>query len=94
MDKNKRFNPQVADHARKHFGEFIRNRRKELKLSATELAAMMGVHRNAITGIENGSANYTINVLFAALGCLRIAIHLEEKDPDNDVPGFGSIPLN
>ncbi len=94
MDKSKKFNPAVADQARKLVGEFFRNRRKELGMTLTELAEMAGMTQPQLTNFENGKQNITINSLFALCGCLRIKPYFEEADPDNDVPGMPPMYRN
>lgn len=92
--KDKRFNPAVADEARQLWGAFLRERRLALGLSVVELADMMGCHRQRVFEMEQGQTNYSINQFLAALGCLRIYIQMELRDPDNDVPGLGPVSRN
>lgn len=91
----KKFNPLIADDARKIVGKFFKDRRKELKLTASELAECCGMTQPQISNFENGSQNITINNLFALCGCLRVKPYFEAvEDVNNEVPGFGKIDLN
>lgn len=82
-----RFNPKIADIARKKIGEFVRNRRNELKITQPKLAEAVDVRVATISDFEKGKANIGINTLIAILGVLRIEIQFIEKDPES-MPGF------
>jgi len=89
----KKFNPAVADHARKLIGEFFRDRRIELNISQADLCIMSNTKQASISKFENGKANITINTFLALCGCLRIKPNFETA-AINEVPGFGKIDLN
>jgi transcriptional regulator with XRE-family HTH domain len=85
---DKKFNPKIADIARKKTGEHFRNRREELGLSQSELGSCAGLkQQHHLSRFENGLQNIGINNLFALAGCLRMEIQFITKDP-NSVPGF------
>lgn len=83
----KKFNPEIADIARKPIGDFFRTRREELGITQAELATCAGTQQYRISAFEDGKANITLNTLLAIAGCLRVGIYFEEKDP-NTPPGF------
>jgi transcriptional regulator with XRE-family HTH domain len=91
MDKNRKFNPQVADKARELIGEFFKERRIELGMSQQDLADCAGIRQHHLSRFENGLQNITIDKLIALGGCLRLKIFFEEGD-ENTVAGFE--PLN
>lgn len=91
----KKFNPLIADEARKLVGSFFRERRKELKMTCEDLSKCSGLTQPQISRFENGEQNITINSLFALCGCLRVKPYFETvEDVNNDVPGFGKTNLN
>lgn len=91
----KKFNPAIADEARKLIGSFFRDRRKELGITIAQLAEMTSMQKRIISQFENGQQNITINSLFALCGVLRINPYFEEvEDVNNEVPGFGKVDLN
>lgn len=83
MDKNRKFNPQVAEVAKKLIGEHFRARREELGLTQGDLAACAGLRQYQISSFEQGQGNITINNLLAIGGCLRMKIFFEEADPQS-----------
>ena len=94
MNKNRKFNPQVADVSRKIIGEHFRKRRVELGLSQEDVAQCAGIkQRNHISRFENGLANLTINNLLALGGCLRMKLYFEDSDP-NTPAGFENLNEN
>jgi ribosome-binding protein aMBF1 (putative translation factor) len=58
-----------------YFGEIIRNRRKELKLSQSDLAEMIGKKRPYISRIENGEDIRMSNFVLIA-NALNLSINL------------------
>ncbi|HEY9693622.1 MAG TPA: helix-turn-helix transcriptional regulator [Oculatellaceae cyanobacterium] len=58
------------------FGKAIRRRRRELDLSQEELAERSGLHRNYISGIENGERNPTLKNI------VKLAVALDISVPD------------
>lgn len=58
-----------------YFGEIIKNRRKELKLSQHELAEMIGKKRPYISRIENGEDIRISNFVLIA-NALKLSINL------------------
>ncbi len=61
-----------------YFGEIIRNRRKELKMSQERLAEIVGKKRPYISRIENGEDVRISNLLLVA-NALDLAIQLTTK---------------
>jgi len=78
-NKDKRFNPKVADKARQLIGEFIRDRRKEVGYSQEELANMAQIRQATLSDMETGGQVKT-NTLLAVLGVLRGKIFIEWAD--------------
>lgn len=89
----KKFNPEIADIARKLIGETFRNRREELGIFQSQLAEDSGLTQPQISAFEKGNLNITINSLVALGGCLRMEIQFHTKDPDS-VPGFDKPSSN
>jgi ribosome-binding protein aMBF1 (putative translation factor) len=58
-----------------YFGEIIKNRRKELKMSQEKLAETVGKHRPYISRIENGEDVKISNLLLVA-NALDLSIQL------------------
>jgi len=58
-----------------YFGEIIKNRRKELKLSQNDLAEMIGKKRPYISRIENGEDIKISNFVLIA-NALKLSINL------------------
>ena len=60
-----------------YFGEIIKNRRKELKLSQNDLAKMIGKKRPYISRVENGEDIRISNFVLIA-NALHLSINLTE----------------
>ncbi len=56
------------------FGRAIRRRRRELDLSQEELAEKSGLHRNYISGIENGERNPSLKNIAKLVAALEISV--------------------
>lgn len=93
MSKDKRFNYKVAEITREKIGEWVAFRRKELGWTQQQLAEMIQRPRERIAEVENGRFQH-IDTLIACIGCLRGEMQIIWKDPDNDVPGFGTVDHN
>jgi len=61
-----------------YFGEIIRNRRKELKMSQDQLAELVGKKRPYISRIENGEDIKISNLVLIA-NALDLSIQLTAK---------------
>ena len=61
-----------------YFGEIIRNRRKELKMSQSDLADLIGKKRPYISRIENGEDIRLSNFILVA-SALNLSIQLTAK---------------
>ncbi len=61
-----------------YFGEIIRNRRKELKMSQNDLADLIGKKRPYISRIENGEDIRLSNFVLVA-SALNLSIQLTAK---------------
>lgn len=86
-NKDKRFNPAIADKFRELTGEFFRERRIELGMTQGDLCRCAGLTQPQLSRFEEGTQNLTINSLVALAGCLRMEIQFITKDPES-VPGF------
>ena len=60
-------------------GAQIAQRRKYFNISQTDLAEMAGVSLRTVSGIENGSANPSHDVLYISLEILGFTITLQER---------------
>ncbi len=56
------------------FGKVIRRRRRELDLSQEQLAERSGLHRNYISGIENGECNPSLKNIVRLAAALEISV--------------------
>ena len=61
-----------------YFGEIIKNRRKELKLSQNDLAKLIGKKRPYISRVENGEDVRMSNFVLIA-NALNLSINLTAK---------------
>lgn len=91
-NKDKRFNPKVADIARQLIAEHIKQRRAEIGYSQQALSEMAGIRKATLVDLEAGR-NYEINTLIAVLGCLRGELQIGWKDIDS-MPHFGKPSQN
>jgi DNA-binding XRE family transcriptional regulator len=57
-------------------------RRKQLQISQTELARIIGTKQPAISRLEKGDWNTTLNTLFKVANALDLDIHLDIR-PNN-----------
>lgn len=55
---------------KQQIGEFVLNKRKEMKLTQKELAEKLGIRRQAIIEIEQAQCNYGIEALLQVLNGL------------------------
>jgi len=68
MNKEKILNSKEFFALRKQFGDFVRKRRCQLKLSQEELGFRCGLHRTYIGSIERAEANLTLdNIVILAI---------------------------
>lgn len=79
MSEGKKFNPKVADTARKLIANYIKERRKEISYTQEQLSEMAGIRKATLVDVEAGRA-YNFNTLLAILGCLRGEIQIIWKD--------------
>ena len=73
-------------------GQIIHNRRREKKMSITELSKKSGVSRNSISLLENNEGNPTIDTLFFVAKGLECELDVRFRGwetfiDDNGVPG-------
>lgn len=92
-NKDRKFNPLIADQGRKLIGEFFKNRRIDLGMTQGDLCRCAGLTQPQLSKFEEGNQNVTINTLLALAGCLRLKLFFEESDP-NSVAGFEPINEN
>jgi len=57
-----------------YFGQGIKRRREELKLSQEGLAVKAGLHRTYISGIERGKRNISLDNLVRIIHALDITV--------------------
>ncbi|MBB5393455.1 MULTISPECIES: helix-turn-helix transcriptional regulator [unclassified Herbaspirillum] len=78
-------------------GEQIRRARKARKLSAVELAAQAGIHRNTLLALETGKGNIELARLLAICSELELELELVPqavarlRRADADAAGAGSM---
>ena len=65
------------------FGAAVRQLREELGLSQEAFAALVGIHRTYIGGIERGERNPTLTMIVRIAEALKVP-------PENLVRGVGS----
>lgn len=87
MSEGKKFNPKVADTARKLIADYIKERRKEVGYTQEQLAEMAGIRKATLVDVEAGKP-YNFNTLLAILGCLRGELQIIWKDIDS-LPHYG-----
>lgn len=86
-DKDKKFNPEIADKFRELTGKFFKERRQDMGMTQGDLCRCAGLTQPQLSRFEEGQQNITINNLAALVGCLRMEIQYITKDPKS-VPGF------
>ena len=86
-NKDRKFNPQIADKFRELTGQFFKERRLELGMTQGDLCQCAGMTQPQLSRFEEGKQNITINNLAALAGCLRMEIQYITKDPKS-LPGF------
>ena len=57
-------------------GEIIRSKRLQLNLRMDDIAKQVGITRSTLGSIENGSGNYTIDVLLKLLNVLNLSLDI------------------
>ncbi|MCR4879792.1 MAG: DUF3791 domain-containing protein [Bacilli bacterium] len=63
-------------------GERIKNRRLQLNLRMDDVAKEVGITRSTLWSIENGSGNYTIDVLLRLLSFLDMSMDIEDQEQE------------
>lgn len=63
----------------KEIGQVIRNRRKLLGVSQSQLASIAGVGINTLTKIERGEGNPSLSVLMRVLNSLGLGLSVKVK---------------
>jgi len=74
-EKREKFRDEAFSY---YFGEIIKNRRKELKMSQDQLASLVGKKRPYISRIENGEDMRISNLVLIA-NALDLSIQLSAK---------------
>ena len=64
-------------------GEKLKNKRLQLNLRMDDVAKEVGITRSTLWSIENGSGNYTIDVLLKLLNVLNVSINIDEQEQGN-----------
>ena len=65
-----------------NIGETIKNRRLQLNLRMDDVANEVGISRQTLSFIENGSGNYTIDNLLNLLSFLNLSINVEGQEQE------------
>jgi HTH-type transcriptional regulator/antitoxin HipB len=62
----------------------IRNQRKKLKLSQTEVGELVGLKQKTISALENTPENVKLSTLFRVISALELEIKMtSKKESDN-----------
>lgn len=61
-------------------GEKIKNKRLQLNLRMDDVAKEVGITRSTLSSIENGSGNYTIDILLKLLSFLKMSIDVDTQE--------------
>lgn len=64
---------------KKEIGEYIKRRRKELKIDQPTLAALAGIGVNSLVSMERGVGNPTIATLSRVLDTLGLRLNITLK---------------
>ena len=65
----------------RQIGAALTGRRKNLKLSQTEVAARLGLSQNRLSELESSPQTLTVEQLLALLNLLGLEMSLRERDP-------------
>ena len=77
-------NEKVLQKARKLTAGFLKNRRKELGLTQTELAEKVGMKQESIARIEAGKFYISTKQLWMLCEALDLYFFLEEKENNSE----------
>ncbi len=64
-----------------HFGQTVKKRRKELKITQPHLAELAQISTNTLYKLERGQGNPSLAVINSLLEILGMQIKLETKKP-------------
>lgn len=64
---------------------FIKNQRKNLKLSQKEVGELVGLKQKTISAIENNAENVKLSTLFRILSALEMELKIESRKVDKAV---------
>lgn len=62
-------------------GSFIKNRRKSLRVTQPNLAAIAGISVNTLCKVERGQSNPSLESLIKILDVLGLELNIEIKKP-------------
>ena len=63
-----------------YIGKQIKTKRLKLNLRMDDVAKAVGITRSTLSSIENGTGNYTIDILLKLLSVLDISFNIEADD--------------
>lgn len=66
-------------HSPKELALFIKNRRKQLRLSQSEVGDLVGLKQKTVSAIENNSGNTKLSTLFRILAALEVKLDASPK---------------
>lgn len=76
MSKERVLTPTERKALRKGFGEWVRERRRQVGLSQEDLGFECGLHRTYVGSIERGETNLTLE----NIAILAVPLHCEVSD--------------
>lgn len=89
MSKERILNTSERKALKKVFGDIVRERRREMKLSQEDLGFECGLHRTYIGSIERGETNLTLE----NIAILAIILHCELADLMPHLKNIRRVPI-
>ena len=73
-----------------YIGQQIKTKRLKLNLRMDDVAKAVGITRSTLSSIENGTGNYTIDILLKLFSVLDIPFNVEVEDVNTPSTYFAS----
>ncbi|MDY7087457.1 MAG: helix-turn-helix domain-containing protein [Actinomycetota bacterium] len=72
-----------------HLGSYLRERRRHLALTQTQLAARAGVSRRWLTDLEAGKTSAEVGLVFRVVAALGLFLDIRpEPEPEIDLDAY------